>query len=108
MPKEGHQTELSRVLVSSTKSPLKLGLDQEGDPGLYGASDELLYYLDAGSIGALQAIAGGLQHHLGLSPKQHPGLPPAYCADCDSPCEGGECDPPHLCRKHAACAACHS
>jgi len=30
-----------------------------------------------------------------------------YCADCDSPCEFGECDPPHLCRKHAACARCN-
>lgn len=107
MAKEHSQTELSHVLVSSKKSPLKLGLDQDGDPGLYGASNELLYYLDADSIGALQAIAGGLQHHLGLSPKHHPSIAAqAYCEYCDSPCEGGECDPPHLCRKHSACTAC--
>lgn len=31
----------------------------------------------------------------------------AYCTDCDSPCEGGECDPPHLCRKHGACPKCN-
>ena len=30
-----------------------------------------------------------------------------YCADCDSPCEFGECDPPHLCRKHGACPKCN-
>lgn len=30
-----------------------------------------------------------------------------YCDDCDSPCEGGECDPPHLCRRHAACPKCN-
>ncbi|MBN9415993.1 MAG: hypothetical protein J0I12_11180 [Candidatus Eremiobacteraeota bacterium] len=31
-----------------------------------------------------------------------------YCAACDSPCEFGECDPPHLCRKHAACKTCNA
>jgi len=31
----------------------------------------------------------------------------APCAACDSPCEGGECDPPHVCRKHASCAKCN-
>lgn len=31
-----------------------------------------------------------------------------YCLFCDSPCEGGECDPPHRCSKHARCAHCNS
>ena len=41
----------------------------------------------------------------GLDPDKVADQP--YCADCDSPCEFGECDPPHLCRKHAACARCN-
>lgn len=61
MIKEHSQTELARVLVSHPKSPLKLGQDQDGDLGLYGASDELLYYLDEDSPAALEAIACGVR-----------------------------------------------
>lgn len=54
-------------------------------------------------------ICGAAAAYLAQGHRGSSGPPRATqaCTDCDSPCEGGECDPPHLCRKHGACPKCN-